>query len=408
MKSNFQNVKGTQDFFGEQIDKYNFVVDVAKKNAKIYNFKEIATPIIEFSNLFERNVGEGSDIVLKELYKFEDKGGDMLALRPEFTAGVVRSLVENDSLNQNLPQKLFSYGPVFRYDRPQKGRYRQLNQINFEMFGVSNYMADVEIIVLFNSILKDLGIKDIMLEINSLGSVECKLKYENALIDYFKKYKNELSHDSKIRLENNPLRIIDSKEECDRNLFENAPKIYEFYSDEESNFYNKILQTLDRLNIKYFSNPFLVRGLDYYTSTVFEFTTTNLGSQASIGGGGRYDNLVEQIGNTPLPAVGFGGGIERFMLLLDNKVVKKEEVIAVIPITENEIPYSFDLVNKMRENGKNVEYIHSGKFKKRMEKLNKLEIDFAIIIGEDEVNGKKLKIKNLKDGAEEDFITSNF
>jgi histidyl-tRNA synthetase len=403
MRSNYQKLRGTQDLFAENIDKYNFIVDVARKNAKIYNFKEIMTPIIEFSNLFERSVGEGSDIVMKELYKFQDKSNDFIALRPEFTAGVVRSLAENGELNLNLPQKLFSYGPVFRHDKPQKGRYRQLNQINFEIFGNDEYVADVEVISLFNSILQGLGLKNITLEINSLGSAECKIKYEKALVEYFTKFKDKLSEDSRIRLEKNPLRIIDSKEQCDRELFKDAPKIYEFYTEDERDFYNNILKSLDELDIKYVSDPLLVRGLDYYTATVFEFTTNYLGSQSSVGGGGRYDNLVGQIGDTPLSAVGFGGGIERFMLLLNDDVSRKEEVIAVIPMGDNEIPYTLQLVKKLRNEGKNIEYIYSGKFRKRLERMNKCEADFAIVVGEDEVKSGNLKIKDLKTGEEKEF-----
>lgn len=403
MKPKYQNVRGTQDFFGEQADKYNFVVETAKKNAAKYNFKEIITPIIEESSLFERSTGDGSDIVLKELYKFEDKGGNLLALRPEFTAGVVRSLASNGELGQNLPQKLFSHGALFRYDRPQKGRYRQFSQVNFEVFGNIEYIADVEVISLFNSILRDLGLQNITLEINSLGSADCKIKYEKALTDYFTKHKDNLSANSRIRLEKNPLRIIDSKEECDKALFAEAPKIFEFYTAEERDFYKNILCGLDKLGIKYFSNPLLVRGLDYYTSTVFEFTTNDLGTQASVGGGGRYDNLVEQIGGVATAAVGFASGVERLMLLINKKIESDNEVIAIIPIGENEILYSLELAEKLRGQGKAIEFIYSGKFKKRMEKLNKCGATHAIIIGERETNGAPLKIKDLTSGKERDF-----
>lgn len=404
MKMKYQNVRGTQDLFNEQLDKYNYVVDTAKKNAKLYNFHEIITPIIETSDLFERSIGDGSDIVMKELYKFEDKGGNTLALRPEFTAGVVRSFSNNGELHQNLPQKLFSYGPLFRYDRPQKGRYRQLNQINFEYMGNAEYLADVEVITLFYKILQDLGLKNITLEINSLGSVECKKRYETALIEYFTKFKDKLSEDSQIRLEKNPLRILDSKEDCDKALLNKAPKISDFYSDTEKIFFNNILKTLDNLDIKYFSNPLLVRGLDYYTSTVFEFTTTDLGSQSAVGGGGRYDNFVEQISGSPVPAVGFAGGVERLMLLIGKELVNKNEVIAVIPVSENEDVFCLKLVNNLRNQGRIVEFIYSGKFKKKLEKMNKIGANFAVVVGEEEIKNNKIKIKNLKNGAEEDLV----
>lgn len=403
MKTNFQNVRGMQDLFNEQADKYNLVVNTARQVSETYNFHEIITPIVEESNLFERSVGDGSDIVMKELYKFEDRGGNLLALRPEFTAGVARSFLNNSELNQSLPQKLFSYGPLFRYDRPQKGRYRQLNQINFEYIGNKEYIADVEIIYLFYTVLQKLGLKNITLEINSLGSNECKKRYELALKEYFTKFKDKLSEDSKVRLEKNPLRILDSKEECDKALVKDAPKISEFYTEEEKEFYSNILKTLDKLGVSYFSNPLLVRGLDYYTSTVFEYTTTDLGAQSSVGGGGRYDNLIGEIGNEDVPSVGCAGGIERLMLLINKEIKKEKELIAIIPISENENDYCIDLATKLRNQGKNIELIYSGKFKKKMEKMNKCNADYAIIVGEDEVKSGKLKIKDLKTSQEEEF-----
>lgn len=403
MKTNFQNVRGMQDLFNEQADKYNLVVNTARQVSETYNFHEIITPIVEESNLFERSVGDGSDIVMKELYKFEDRGGNLLALRPEFTAGVARSFLNNSELNQSLPQKLFSYGPLFRYDRPQKGRYRQLNQINFEYIGNKEYIADVEIIYLFYTILQKLGLKNITLEINSLGSNDCKKKYELALKEYFTKFKDKLSEDSKVRLEKNPLRILDSKEECDKLLVKDAPKISEFYTEEEKEFYFNILKTLDKLGVSYFSNPLLVRGLDYYTSTVFEYTTTDLGAQSSVGGGGRYDNLIGEIGNEDVPSVGCAGGIERLMLLINKEIKKEKELIAIIPISENENDYCIDLATKLRNQSKNIELIYSGKFKKKMEKMNKCNADYAIIVGEDEVKSGKLKIKDLKTSQEEEF-----
>ncbi len=404
MKTTFQNVRGTQDFFAKNVDKYNCVIEIARRNVKAYNFHEIITPIIEFSNLFERSVGDGSDIVMKELYKFQDRGDNMLALRPEFTAGVVRSFLNNDELNQNLPQKLFSYGPIFRYDRPQKGRYRQFNQINCEYIGVKEYLADVEVICLGYNILKDLGLKNIVLEVNSLGSNACKKRYEEALKKYFENFKEKLSDDSKNRLEKNPLRILDSKEDCDKELLKNAPKISDFYTEEEKAFFDNILKSFDKLNIKYFANNLLVRGLDYYTSTVFEFTTNDLGAQATVLAGGRYDDLIEQMSGTSISAVGFGGGVERMMLLLDEKMLQTDEIIAVIPVSENENDFCFNLVNKLRAKGKRIEFIYSGKFKKKMEKVNKCGANFAVIVGEEEVETNELKIKDLKNGEIKDLI----
>jgi len=407
MKTSFQNIRGTQDFFGNQTDRFNFVVETFKKNVKTHNFHEIILPIIESSDLFERSVGDGSDIVMKELYKFEDKGGNLLALRPEFTAGVIRSFLNHGELNQNLPQKLFSYGPVFRYDRPQKGRYRQFHQLNCEYIGNDDYLADVEMLLLAYNILRDLGIKNITLEINSLGSNECKAKYEQILKKYFENFKNKLSDDSKNRLQSNPLRILDSKDEGDRELLKNAPVIGDFYTKDEENFYNQILKTLNDFGVEYFSNNLLVRGLDYYTSTVFEFTTTDLGSQSSVLAGGRYNNLIEQMGGNNVPAVGFGCGLERLMLLIDDNLIKKQEIIAVIPVSDNENEFCLKLASRLRHSGKIVEFIYSGKFKKKMEKMNRCGAKYAIIVGEDEVKSGKLKIKNLSTGNEEQFDFKN-
>jgi len=403
VKPKFTSVRGTQDLFGSDAVKYKYVVDVARRNTELYNFHEIITPIIEFSELFERGVGEGSDIVMKELYKFADKGGDLIALRPEFTAGVARSFVANGELNQNLPQKLFSFGPIFRYDRPQKGRYRQFSQINCEYIGCAEYFADVEVIQLAHKILTDLGLKNISLEINSLGSVGCKQRYEAAIKKYFAQYKDKLSADSKIRLEKNPLRILDSKDDDDKQLVARAPMIDEFYADEDKIFFNNILKLLDKFEIKYCVNTQLVRGLDYYTSTVFEFTTTDLGAQATVLGGGRYDEMMEEFGGDSTPAVGFGGGIERMMLLVNDNVVEQGKLFAVIPVSENENEFCYELSSKLRKQGKNVEFVYYGKFKKKMEKLNKLGADFAIVVGEEEVKTGSLKIKDLKTGTESPF-----
>lgn len=407
MKQLIQNVRGTRDVYGLEAEKYNYLVNISKKISQIYNFTELNTPILEFSEVFERNLGEGSDIILKEVYKFEDRGGNMLTLRPEFTAGIVRSFVGNGELNQNLPQKFFSAGPIFRYERPQKGRYRQFNQINFEYFGSKEYIADVEIMLIANSILKEAGLKNIAVEINSLGSADCKKKYEKALVDYFISIKNKLSEDSKIRLEKNPLRILDSKDENDRKLLESVPRIADFYTQEEKEFFENILKKLDEFDIKYVVNPMLVRGLDYYTSTVFEFTTTDLGAQSSVLGGGRYDDMVGQMGTISVPAVGFAIGADRMMLLLDDDKVKNYELIAVIPTSDAEVDYCLNLSTKLRNLGKKVEFCYSGKLKKKMERADKIGAKYAIIVGENEIESGMLLIKDLENGEEKKVKENN-
>lgn len=396
-----QTVRGTKDLFGEDIIKYNFIINKAKEISKLYNFKEIITPIFEFSDLFERNLGDSSDIISKEVYKFKDKGNNILSLRPEFTAGIVRAIITNQDLRNNFPLKLFSYGPAFRYDRPQKGRYRQFNQINFEYFGNEDFMADVNIIQMANNLLKNLELNnDITLEINSLGCEKSRFNFETSLKEYFNKYKENLSTDSKIRLEKNVLRILDSKDENDKKIIENAPKISEFHTNEDKIFLNNILEKLTFLKINFKINNLLVRGLDYYTSTVFEFTTNNLGAQSTIFAGGRYDKLIKQMGGMESPAIGCAAGVERLILLL-NKQEHNIRPISIIPIEDNEINYCLNIQKILLDNNFTTELITNGKMKKKMNIANKINSKFVIIIGEDEVENNILTIKNLDEAKEE-------
>lgn len=394
-----QNVRGTKDIFGEDILKFNYIVGVAKKISGLYNFKEIITPIFEFSDVFERNLGDTSDVVMKEVYKFKDRGDNFLSLRPEFTAGIVRAIFSNPELNNNFPAKFFSYGPAFRYDRPQKGRYRQFNQINFEYFGNPTYLADVDILSMAYNILKELGLKNIVLEINSLGSEESRFNFENALREYFEKYKNDLSEDSKIRLEKNVLRILDSKEDKDKKLLVDAPKINDFYLDTDMEFLNNILEKLTLLNINYKINNFLVRGLDYYTSTVFEFTTEDLGAQSTVLAGGRYDKLTKQMGGLEVPAVGCAAGVERLILLL-NKQFDISRPVAIVPISDDEVNFSLNLKSELQANNINVELISLGKMKKNMNVANKINAKYVVIIGDEEIKNGILTVKDLDEGVE--------
>ena len=400
-----QNVRGTRDIFGEDILKFNYVVNTAKEISSLYNFKEIITPIFEFSEVFERNLGDTSDVVMKEVYKFKDRSDNFLSLRPEFTAGIVRAILSNPELNNNFPLKFFSYGPAFRYDRPQKGRYRQFNQINFEYFGNSTYLADVDMLSMAYEILSKLGLKNITLEINSLGCDESRRNFETALKQYFEKYKNDLSEDSKIRLEKNVLRILDSKDEKDKKLLDDAPNISDFYLDEDKNFFNNILEKLTLLGINYKIINFLVRGLDYYTSTVFEFTTEDLGAQSTVLAGGRYDKLMKQMGGLEVPAVGCAAGIERLILLL-NKQFDISRPVAIVPVSDNEVDYSLKLKLELQNNGIEAELISFGKMKKNMNTANKINAKHTIIVGDEEIKNGILTIKNLDEGRESKIISS--
>jgi histidyl-tRNA synthetase len=396
-----QNVRGTKDLFGSEIKIFNNIVSVAKGISANYGFNELSTPIFEFSEVFERNLGDDSDIISKEVYKFPDRSDNFLTLRPEFTAGIVRSFINNSELNQTLPTKLFSFGPIFRYDRPQKGRQRQFHQINFEMIGIDDVGGDVEAILLADNILGKLGLSNkITLQINSLGSVKVKEEYEVSLKQYFSKFKDQLSDDSKRRLEEKPLRILDSKDKDDNEIAKNAPKISDFYDDEAKEKFDEILKRLDSFNIKYEVNPKLVRGLDYYTSTVFEFVTNDIGAQNTVLAGGRYDNLIAKMGGKEAGAIGFAAGIERLMLL-NEKEVSQDRPVQVIYISPQEFEYASNLVNKLRGEGVYTEISYASNMKKQWKKTDQNNAKTAIIIGGDEIKNGVLKVKDLDVGKEE-------
>jgi len=399
MGNKLQLVRGTKDLFGDDIKKFNLVIETARKVSSNYGFNEIATPIFEFTEVFSRNIGETTDIVSKEMYTFEDKGGKSLSLRPEFTAGIVRAFSNNSEMQQKLPQKFFSAGAVFRYERPQKGRQRQFHQVNCEYLGIKDAIADIETMKMAYDMLREMGLKNIKLEINSLGCEVSKKAFEDSLIKYLTDYKDELSEDSKIRLEKNPLRILDTKDEGDKKLLEKAPKIADYYTPEAKEFLDKVLEGLDMLKIEYTLNPLLVRGLDYYTSTVFEFTTTDLGAQGTVLAGGRYDKLVSEMGAGDVPAVGFGGGIERMMLLIDKKIEDKR-AIALVTVSENENKYALKIASELRESGIYVELFCSGKLKKKMNRANQFNAKYVIVIGDNEVENNVFNLKDLDSGEE--------
>lgn len=396
-----QPVRGTKDLFGSEMALFNHIVAVARKKSEFFGFEELQTPIFEFSEVFERNLGEASDIISKEVYKFPDRGDNMLTLRPEFTAGVVRALISNGELQQVLPKKFFSAGPIFRYDRPQKGRQRQFHQVNFEIFGEENFYCDVEAILLAASVLKGLGILDkTTLEINSLGCELTKQNYEVALTEYFTKFKNDLSRDSQMRLEKNPLRILDSKELQDIELLAEAPEISNFFSSEAQSRFDSVLQLLDKFAVKYRVNQRLVRGLDYYTSTVFEFTMAVEGAQNTVLAGGRYDNLVEKMSGKKVPAIGFAAGVERLMLLTQLES-QKIRPVALNYISANEKSCAFEIAQKLRCAGFAAEFVFDGNFKKQMKRASQNNSRFVVIIGETEMQNGEAVVKDFDNGTEQ-------
>ena len=394
-----QCVRGTYDLYGAAKRKMKKVVSVGSSVVEKYGFEEIETPIFEFTEVFARNLGDTSDIVTKEMYCFSDKGGESLTLRPEGTAGVVRAFVSN-GMQQNLPVKFYYTGPMFRYERPQKGRQRQFTQFGVELLGVETPQADIEVIAMAYEFLEKLGLSgQVTVEINSLGDAESRNAYREKLVAYLKNHYAELSEDSKNRLEKNPLRVLDSKEECDKAVVENAPLYADSLNETSRDFFAAVLHGLDLLGIKYRVNNRLVRGLDYYSHTVFELTTDKLGAQGTVLAGGRYNGLVGQMGGGDVAGIGWACGVERLAMLLDEDVALPRPV-AVIPVGDDTSDAALKIAYQLRQNGFAVEQSYGGNMKKRLIKANKANAAKAVIIGSDELMAQTVTVKDLDSGAQ--------
>ncbi len=394
MNNKLQPARGTKDILPDEFRRVEHVISEARKVAASYGFEAMATPIFEFTEVYKRTLGDVSDIVSKEMYTFEDRGGESITLRPEFTAGIARAFISN-GLTQNLPLKLFSTGPLFRYERPQKGRQRQFHQINFELLGVAEPLADAEVISMAAHILEKLGLSDkVTLELNSLGDKESREAYRDALVGYFSSYKSELSEDSLKRLEGNPLRILDSKDEGDKAIVKDAPLISEYYSDDAKAFFASVCAQLDSVGVAYTINPKLVRGLDYYCHTAFEFITSHLGSQNAVLAGGRYDSLVEMMGGPSTPAVGFAGGVERLVALAEVNITKERPVV-VVPLGDKAQAQALSVADRLRKAGILTELGYSGNMTKRLKKASKMNAIAAIIFGDEEIEAGVVKLKLL-------------
>ena len=387
-----QPVRGTRDFLGDFARCIQYIQDTTFSTARQFGFERIDTPIFEYTGVFNRAVGETSDIVGKEMYTFSDRGGEEITLRPEGTAPVVRALLSN-SLTQQLPLKYCYYGPMFRYERPQRGRYRQLHQFGVEFFGVDNPCADVEILDLAQQILDRLEI-NASLHLNTIGDSQSRDAYRVALIEYFSKYRSELSEDSQQRLDKNPMRILDSKDSNDKRIAEDAPKISAHLTTAAAQFFEKVCEGLEVLGIKYTLDPTLVRGLDYYTHTAFEFKSTDLGAQDAVLGGGRYDGLVQHMGGPSIPAVGWGMGVDRIALLLENRAFAKPAPIVLIVIGDY-FSKALQLAKAFREKGKVCEILYKTNPGKAFKDADKLGARFAIIIGEEEIKNNTVEVKDL-------------
>lgn len=402
--SKLQPARGTRDIYGEEGRNMAAVVETFRRVATSYGFEELATPIFEFTEVYKRPLGETSDIVSKEMYSFEsvardsvDKDAEQLTLRPEFTAGVCRAFISN-GMQQHLPCRFMSWGPAFRRERPQKGRYRQFHQINAELLGQENPEADVDMIAMAWRLLKGLGLGDkVILHLNSLGDQESRAAYRAALVDYFGKHKDKLSEDSLRRLESNPLRILDSKDEGDKQVVAGAPLMSACMNEASRTFFETVKQGLEALGVPFKHDERLVRGMDYYCHTAFEFITTELGAQGTVLAGGRYDGLIQQLGGPATPGIGWAGGIER-LAMLSKAGAAPDRPVFMLPMGDAAKLRAFALAEDLREAGKTVITDRSGNLKKRLTRASKANAAFAVIVGDNELEQGEAMLKNLDSG----------
>jgi histidyl-tRNA synthetase len=376
------------------------VAEAARETAALYGYLQVETPVFEFTEVFKRTLGDTSDIVTKEMYTFTDRSGDQLTLRPEGTAGIAR-MVMSEGLTQNLPLKFFYTGPMFRHERPQKGRLRQFHQVGVELLGVAGPHGDVEVLALAAQFLNAIGVgADTTLEINTLGDSESRTAYRAVLVNYLEGHRNALSEDSRERLEHNPLRILDSKDEGDKRVVADAPLFSDHLTDAARTFFADVRAGLDRIGIAYKLNPRLVRGLDYYCHTAFEFTTEALGAQGTVLAGGRYDGLVEIMGGPATPGVGWAAGIERLAMLTGEPPAPARPV-AVVPLGPAAEAKAFMLAQELRHAGVAADLGYSGNLARRMKRANRIQARHAVILGDDELAKNVATVRDLDSGAQE-------
>ncbi len=399
--NNLRPVKGCRDLLDQDILSFRYIVDVFTRLAKLYGCSEIYTPILEHTEIFTKSLGQSSDVVTKEMYSFIDQGQDNLTLRPEFTAAIMRAVLSG-GLEHRLPLRLFSYGPLFRRERPQAGRQRQFHQVNVEFLGADKPAADAELIKLGADLLQALNIADYTLQINSLGCSQSRVNYRQVLHEYFSDHIATLSEISKIRLQKNPLRILDSKEDSDQAIIADAPKIFNYYTQEAKHYFQEVQQNLNHLGIAFSVNCNIVRGLDYYNHTAFEFISSNLGGQSAIIAGGRYDGLAQMMGGkSMIPAVGFAGGIERLMILSTQEISTHKPVV-VIPVTQNQHVFALRGLALLRENGIAALLESGKKIGDVIQKaINKHQAQYVVILGEQEELNQTYMVKDLANSQQD-------
>ena len=393
-------VRGTQDMIGETAARFAHVAATFDRVRKLYGFGRIEVPMFEATAVFARSLGETTDVVSKEMYTFEDRGGDSLTLRPEFTAGIARAYL-TEGWQQYAPLKVATHGALFRYERPQKGRFRQFHQLDAEVIGAAEPAADVELLCLADQLLRELGISEgVTLHLNTLGDHETREAWRAALVSHFEKHRGELSEDSVDRLARNPLRILDSKDPRDRPIADAAPAIDDFLSAEAGAFFEAVVRGLEAAGVMWTRNSRLVRGLDYYRHTAFEFITDRLGAQGTVVGGGRYDGLIETLGGPPTPAVGWAAGIERLAMLIDTPAREAIEIV-LVPMGQAAETLAIGLLADIRRRGHAADMAYRGNMKKRMQKADAAGARLALILGEDEIARGEVAVRDLATGAQD-------
>ena len=406
-------IKGTKDVLPKDVHKNQYIEATALDIASKFGYKEIRTPVFEHTELFQRGVGDTTDVVQKEMYTFDDKGGRSITLRPEVTAGAVRSYLENGLCNEALPQKVCYLTSCYRYEKPQAGRLREFHQFGVECFGSASPLADAEIIALAKSLFDTLGVKDLSLEINSIGCPTCRAEYHKALKEYFSSRKDELCDTCKSRLDRNPMRILDCKSPICHEIAEGAPVVIDYLCDECKEHFENVQKYLKAQNIEYTINPQIVRGLDYYTKTVFEFVSNSIGAQGTVCGGGRYDGLVEELGGQHTPSLGFSMGIERLMLLMEAQGCEFPEAekpdLFIVALGEKATLKAVEIAKDMREEGFSALLdLNQRSVRAQMKYADKLGAKFNVVIGDNEVEAKTAKLKNMQTGEETEINLDTF
>ena len=393
-----QPIRGMQSLLGEDADRMAAVVAAFHRVRRLYGFKRVEVPVLEHTDVFARTMGETTDVVSKEMYSFEDKSGESVTMRPEFTAGIARAFL-SEGWQQHAPLRVATHGPAFRYERPQKGRFRQFHQLDAEIVGAAEAAADVELLALGDQLLNELGIAGVMLKLNTLGDAPTREAWRAALVAYFRDSADSLSEDSRDRLERNPLRILDSKDPRDKAIAEAAPSIDEYLTPEAGDFFDQVKAGLEAAGVRWVRDPRLVRGLDYYRHTAFEFVTDRLGAQGAVIAGGRYDGLIEALGGPHTPAVGWAAGIERLAMLIDAPGPERPSVV-VVPLGDRAAIAAVGVVAGLRREGVATEMAYRGNMKKRMSRANAAGAKYALIIGDDELDRGEAQLKDLGSGEQ--------